>query len=616
MTISANYPTVNPSLDLDFANSRQLDPRVSFQRATTGTYYDGVTNAVAEQNLVSYSYIFTTGWGANASTVTNPGTITDPFNGTLGTKILQGSTGTGGSGINGGGVWAMNAGQVYTFSVYLKYDATGAQQYINLFVYDSTTGSSTQQVCFDILNGVVTQAVSGNGGFVANSTSITAAANGWFRASITLTPTANQTNTVAYIAMSNVANPTSFSYGYPQFVPNGTNYFYVFGAQMEAHSSAGAYTATTGTKITNYIPQLRTAPVNQPRFDANPTTGASLGLLMEQQSTNLLTYSSDYTQSVWAATNATVTASANISPDGTLDAQSLTDNSTNGLHNITQTQTLTATPYTFSIYAKAGSITYMKMSLATSGTNGVIFNLSTGAYVSNDAGFTYTTPQSVGNGWYKYSITFTGTAASYIAQVLLCSNSTTFSYIGSGQNAYFFGAQVEATAFPTSYIPTQASQVTRAQDFATMTGNNFSSWFNPNQGTIYCSFDMVSITATNYFTLYEIDNGSAYGYFAMRQGSGLVYSNGPSTTSSLALTGANVTQQSAMQFTNITTPAFLGLVNGGSAVSATSFIGYSPTQMRFGYTYQGGNTLNGHIRKFAYYPIASTTAQMQAITGS
>ena len=55
MTASALYPNLRPSLLLDFANSRQLDPRITFIRSTTATYYDGVTTAKAEENLFQYS---------------------------------------------------------------------------------------------------------------------------------------------------------------------------------------------------------------------------------------------------------------------------------------------------------------------------------------------------------------------------------------------------------------------------------------------------------------------------------------------------------------------------------------------------------------------------------
>jgi hypothetical protein len=52
MAIASLYPTIKPSLNLDFANTKLLDSRITFTRSTTATYYDGVTTAVAEQNLL------------------------------------------------------------------------------------------------------------------------------------------------------------------------------------------------------------------------------------------------------------------------------------------------------------------------------------------------------------------------------------------------------------------------------------------------------------------------------------------------------------------------------------------------------------------------------------
>lgn len=47
-------------------------------------------------------------------------------------------------------------------------------------------------------------------------------------------------------------------------------------------------------------------------------------------------------------------------------------------------------------------------------------------------------------------------------------------------------AQLELGAFVTSFIPTAASQVTRNADVATMTGTNFSDWYNATEGSILC----------------------------------------------------------------------------------------------------------------------------------
>jgi len=49
MSIKANYPDIRPTLNLDFANTKRLDPRITFTRTTTGTYVgsDGLIKTAA-----------------------------------------------------------------------------------------------------------------------------------------------------------------------------------------------------------------------------------------------------------------------------------------------------------------------------------------------------------------------------------------------------------------------------------------------------------------------------------------------------------------------------------------------------------------------------------------
>ena len=70
MSIQSNFPNLKPTLLLDFANTKQLDNRVTFTRSTPAVYYDGKTTAMAEQNLFLQSQTFTTTWTPVELTVT------------------------------------------------------------------------------------------------------------------------------------------------------------------------------------------------------------------------------------------------------------------------------------------------------------------------------------------------------------------------------------------------------------------------------------------------------------------------------------------------------------------------------------------------------------------
>ena len=65
MAIQSNFPSVRPSLLLDFASTKQLDSRITYTRASTASFYNGVTTAMAEQNLLLQSQTFNTSWNAS-----------------------------------------------------------------------------------------------------------------------------------------------------------------------------------------------------------------------------------------------------------------------------------------------------------------------------------------------------------------------------------------------------------------------------------------------------------------------------------------------------------------------------------------------------------------------
>ena len=94
-----------------------------------------------------------------------------------------------------------------------------------------------------------------------------------------------------------------------------------------------------------------------PRIDFSDSTNGAL--LLEPQSTNLFTYSNDFSQ--WDSLGASVINNALVSPDGTLNADELVFDGTNNgrieetsfyLWGAQLVPTTNGIPYTFSVWLK------------------------------------------------------------------------------------------------------------------------------------------------------------------------------------------------------------------------------------------------------------------------
>jgi hypothetical protein len=127
-------------------------------------------------------------------------------------------------------------------------------------------------------------------------------------------------------------------------------------------------------------------------------------------------------------------------------------------------------------------------------TNGAtIFDLTAGT-VNSGTG----TISNAGSGWYRCTIypkKDFGTTS--ILQIFLVSTGSTFSYTGDGTSGiYLWGAQLEAGAFATSYIPTTTAAVTRSADVASITGSAFSSWYSQSEGTLFAQTQVAEYSST------------------------------------------------------------------------------------------------------------------------
>jgi hypothetical protein len=620
MSIQTNFPAIKPTLLLDFANTKQLDSRITFTRASTATYY-GTQTAKAEENLLLQSQDFATTW-ANTGTTDTANTSVAPDGTTTADTLTEDPSGTGQASIAQSTTFT--AGLPYTFSFFVK---QGTQTFAQLLFPNVAFGVNAY-ANFNVTTGA------GAVGTVGSSTtaSIVDAGNGWYRCIITATATttASSTGQLYIIESATDARAPSIT------LDSGT--ILLWGAQLEQRSAVTAYTPTTTQAITNYVPQLLTAASGVARFDHNPTTLESLGLLIEESRTNLVTYSSEFDNAAWTKTATTITANTIVAPDGTLSGDLSVADTSSALHAVRATYTgTTTTTYSYSVYAKqaSGSYEFVIHFGASSGTptwsSGnratVRFNLLTGVVVNTGSGVGNSTVISssitpVGNGWYRCTFVFipdtTGVSTSFtVGQIAApTSQSVATAWTGDGYSgAYIWGAQLEAGAFPTSYIPTVASQVTRAVDAASMTGTNFSSWYNQAEGTLYADaspqasnalgyalFEVNDATATNRIGLFKlVTTGNAS--IAVRTGDVTqAGTNNGAWTSSGKLAGAYAVNN------------FASVLNGGVASTDTSGTLPLVTQAIFGARGDGANRLTGTIRKIAYYPLRVTNAQLQGLT--
>ena len=493
-----------PGLDLRFAETKSLTDAISgqnlitFTRASSGTYVgsDGLIKT-ATTNLLRRSEEFdNASWTKTNASITENAALAP--NGTLTADKLQFDN----------GVAAQNCPIVqdalgltplipYTISIYLKAgDVSEARLQIN----GRTSGGVTVgTVIYSFsLVGAGSFSFVGTSGTPPTgiSASIVLVGDGWYRCRVTATTPA--TSEIVRMLVTGNAGTTG----------TGTNGFFMWGAQLEQSATVGEYIPTGAT--------INSAP----RFDHNPLTGESLGLLVEEARTNLLLNSA------------------------TLSTQSVT---------------VTAVAHTLSFYG-TGTITLSGASTAGPVTGTGVFPART-------------------------TLTFTPTAGSL-----------TLTVTGSVVNA-----QLEAGAFATSYIPTTTSAATRSADVVSITGTAFSSWYRQDEGTIFarCSGGSLSNNGVSF----DANDGTTSNRHVCNWSTSRV----TTSVSNVIQSDLNLTDPSAAN--EVTQIAFAFKANdfgasfkGEAAVVDTS--GTVPTvdRLTIGDDANGGNILNGHIRRLTYWP--------------
>ena len=504
-----------PSLDLRFADSKSLVDAttganlVTFTRASSATFVDstGVLRSATTNLLLRSEEFNNASWNKAGLRAFGSGSVANAIaapNGSVTADFLVEDTSTGEHFTNQN--FTAVSGTSYTFSVFIKPSANKTS--VMMRYTSAVFGGITNQIQVVFATGAVTVLAGTPTG------TATPLPNGWWRISITGAATANGSPAARIQFYQN--NGTSISY-----TGDGTSGYYLWGAQLEQSATVGEYIPTTST--------INSAP----RFDHNPITGESLGLLVEEQRSNLLLQSEDFS-TTWIRTLITGFGSGSevdveTAPDGTLTADLISivsgSNSGTGFIGQTITKSATATTYTVTVFAKAQNWNVVRLQVNDAATNNnratVAFSLATGAITIAAAAFgTFSAAsaapaRSFVNGWFRVNLTFTSSTETGLLVRVFPDNSSTVTADGTS-GIYIWGAQLEAGAFPTSYIPTTTAAVTRNADVASITGTAFSSWYRQDEGTVFADGAQNFVTGAN-VGFVSINDASNSNRFEIRQ---------------------------------------------------------------------------------------------------
>jgi hypothetical protein len=473
------------------------------------------------------------------------------------------------------GIYAGITPSTYVHSFFAK---AGERAFVQL----AGGSNGNDYVNFNLATGVISQQGSG-----VTNPFITPLQNGWYRVGATLNTTA--VAPIIVVAQSGTA-------GHLQaYAGDGTSGIYIADALLNDGTAVGPYYETTST-ITY-----------TPRFDYDPVTLQPKGLLIEEQRANLVTYSAQFDNAVWTKENATVAQNV-ISPEGAITAWTLTNDVTNAQHRVYfDLGGVSTNSGTRSIFVKSGTADFV--GLSASGADGAVFNLATGAKVA-DYGSAVGSISAAGNGWFRISVV-PSTAYRYLIVIIGETAAQAIpgtSYAGTNKTILIWGAQLEAGAFATSYIPTVASQVTRAIDVANL--NTLSPWFNSAAGTVFGDSQIIGRPT-----------GSTNPFFSVfgSVGNLVAYNNSVNDNSINIFDGTNSV---SIGYTSaIGTPRKFATTYGSAGLGA-AWDGAVGTTVPYNGSFSGATYAtiaatgkwNGWIRRITFYPQRLTNAQLQSIT--
>ena len=415
--------------------------------------------------------------------------------------------------------------------------------------------------------------------------------------------------------------------------PNGLSLDLAFAADKTLTARRGPTPTFTRASTATFVGSdglIQSAAINDARFDHDPVTLACKGLLIEESRSNSVLNSDLYLTSTPTNITATTITGTSVTGSSQIRELSLTSSgvATGVQANLTGTGTGTKTisvfikkptsnaaPY-FTIGFASSAIQYAGIQLTMSGASPVVSVTSTPA-----TGFSVVSSsiEEFPNGWYRVSVVASGVPSTCFLTLYPSNavwNGTSDirqTLVAAGTNLiYIFGAQVELGSFQTSYIPTTTAALTRSADVCSITGGDFTGFWNQSEGTLFASgitqgyLAMASSGAnanqiaifrnpSPLYMRFDVAVGGSYG--AQIIGPTITGASFNKIAGSYALNDVRAAFNGALgtQDTTVTIPSNLTTLNIGS-----QSLGVAPH--------------NGHVARIQYFRKLLPNAKLQSLT--
>ena len=215
-------------------------------------------------------------------------------------------------------------------------------------------------------------------------------------------------------------------------------------------------------------------------------------LLLEPARTNSAFPSENF--SGFGSGSSTIVTNQSISPDGTMSADKIYPNS-NGSYIGKYLNIGASTTGVVSCFVKQSNKRYAILGTDNNATYSCIFDLQTGTVSSQATNYTAKI-ENYGNGWYRISAAYTSSAAAAYPFIGVADATNGSVTVDNTNGLFIWGFQYELNAsYPTSYIPTQGSAVTRAAETCNGSGN--AATFNDSEGVLMAEISALADDLTN-----------------------------------------------------------------------------------------------------------------------